>query len=42
MNIFSLIGLIASAAVVAELRHRFEIETPQKEGSDATTISFAR
>lgn len=38
MNILFLIGLIASTAMVAELRHRFEIEAPRKESEDADML----
>lgn len=37
MNILFFIGLIASTAVVAELRHRFEIEA-QEEEDEATDM----
>lgn len=43
MNIIFLIGLFASTAVVAELRHRFEIEVPKKgpkeESEDAEMLT---
>jgi hypothetical protein len=38
MNILFLIGLIASTAVIAELRHRFEIEAPNKESDDSSVL----
>ena len=38
MNILFLIGLIASTAVIAELRHRFEIEAPKEEDTDSGVL----
>ena len=38
MNILFLIGLIASTAVIAELRHRFEIEAPKEENTDSGVL----
>lgn len=38
MNIMFLIGLIASTAVIAELRHHFEIETPKKESDEPSVL----
>jgi len=38
MNILFLIGLIASTAVIAELRHRFEIEVPKEENKDSGVL----
>ena len=38
MNILFLIGLLASTAVIGELRHRFEIETPKEENKDSGVL----
>jgi len=39
MNIIFLIGLFASTAVVAELRHRFEIDVPKEENEGAEILN---